>query len=172
MTGKAGGRISSGRGVGFHREAEHGASGRADPGRPAARPRCAAWCRMARPAARGGMNRRSGRSACALRVRREKAARREKSLASGTAVRLIDAMPYVLHNRLGSGGFAVQAALTAAGIPFELALLDSAPGTPLPESFAAVNPWRQVPVLVTPEGEVLTETAAILIYLVGRHPER
>ncbi len=81
-------------------------------------------------------------------------------------------MPYVLHNRLGSGGFAVQAALTAAGIPFELALLDSAPGTPLPESFAAVNPWRQVPVLVTPEGEVLTETAAILIYLVGRHPER
>ena len=81
-------------------------------------------------------------------------------------------MRYVLHNRLGSGGFAVQAALTVAGVPFELALLDSVPGTPLPESFRAVNPWRQVPVLITPEGAVLTETAAILIYLVGRHPDR
>ena len=57
-------------------------------------------------------------------------------------------MPYRLYNRIGSGGFVVEAALVLADAPFELVSLDSKPGTPLPESFKNVNPWGQVPVLL------------------------
>lgn len=78
-------------------------------------------------------------------------------------------MTYTLYNRLGSGGFAAEAAMTLAGIPFKLELLDSTPSTPLPEAFRDVNPWGQVPALVTSEGTLITETAAILIWLAARH---
>jgi len=79
-------------------------------------------------------------------------------------------MTYKLYNRLGSGGFATEAALATAGVSFELKLLDSSPGTPLPESFREVNPWRQVPTLITPDGAVITETAATLIHISLAHP--
>lgn len=78
-------------------------------------------------------------------------------------------MTYTLYNRLGSGGFAAEAAMTRAGIPFRLELIESKPSTPLPDSYRAVNPWGQVPALVTAEGTLITETAAILIWLAARH---
>ena len=34
-----------------------------------------------------------------------------------------------------------------------------------------VNPLRQVPALVLPSGEIVTESAAILIYLADLHPQ-
>lgn len=79
-------------------------------------------------------------------------------------------MVYKLYNRTGSGGFAVEAALAVAGQPFELIAVESQPSTPLPESFKAINPWGQVPVLLLPDGTMMTETGAILIYLATRHP--
>ena len=78
-------------------------------------------------------------------------------------------MTYKVHNRLGSGGFAVEATLEFSGLPYEMVLLPSVSDTPLPAEFTAVNPWRQVPVLETPEGRIITETAAILFYLLDRH---
>ena len=72
---------------------------------------------------------------------------------------------YKLYNRLGSGGFAVEAALSIAGKPFELISLNSTPGTELPVSFREINPWGQVPVLITPEGKLMTESAAMLAFL-------
>jgi len=78
-------------------------------------------------------------------------------------------MSYKLYNRRGSGGFAVEAALALAGEPFELISIDSQPSTPLPASFREINPWGQVPVLITEDGTMMTETAAILIYLAGEH---
>jgi len=80
------------------------------------------------------------------------------------------AMSYKLYNRVGSGGFAVEAALALAGESCELVLIDSEPGTPLPASFKEINPWGQVPVLELSDGTLLTETAAILIYLSVVHP--
>lgn len=79
-------------------------------------------------------------------------------------------MTYKVYNRLGSGGFAVEAALTLANAPHEMEFLDSKPSTPLPESFRQINPWGQVPALITPNGTLVTETGAILIWLAGRHP--
>lgn len=80
------------------------------------------------------------------------------------------AVTYTLYNRLGSGGFAVEAALVMAGVDHKLELIDSLPSTSLPDSFRAINPWNQVPALVTEDGTLITETGAILIWLAGRHP--
>lgn len=79
-------------------------------------------------------------------------------------------MAYVLHNRLGSSGFLVEAMLTAANVPFAYEPLKSLPNTPVRPLVQRVNPWGQVPVLVTPDGTVLTECGAILIYLVEHEP--
>jgi glutathione S-transferase len=81
-------------------------------------------------------------------------------------------MTYRLYNRLGSGGFVVEAALALAGAPVELVELESKPGTPLPESFRETNPWGQVPTLILPDGTTMTETAAILIHLAACYPEQ
>jgi len=80
---------------------------------------------------------------------------------------------YILYSDVGSGGVAVEAALTLMGQAYELV---EAP-TSEPEDPAggdrvlAANPMRQVPALVLPSGEVLTESAAILIWLTEQHPE-
>ena len=76
---------------------------------------------------------------------------------------------YTLYNRLGSGGFAIEAVLALADVPHQLALLDSEPSSDLSDDFRQTNPWRQVPVLVTPDGRTVTETAAILFYLAEEH---
>ena len=78
-------------------------------------------------------------------------------------------MSYTVYNRLGSGGFAVEAALTFADAPHQMEFLDSKPSTPLPDSYRQINPWGQVPALITPDGTLVTETGAILIWLAGRH---
>ena len=39
------------------------------------------------------------------------------------------------------------------------------------DRFAKINPQRKVPALLTPQGEVLTESAAILLTLDERHPK-
>ena len=81
-------------------------------------------------------------------------------------------MSYTLYNRPGSGGFVVEAALALAEAPFDLVELDSKRGTPLPESFRATNPWGQLPVLILPDGSVMTETSAILVHLALAFPEK
>lgn len=80
---------------------------------------------------------------------------------------------YILYSALGSGGVAVEAALTLIGAPYELV---EAP-TYDPGQRAAgdvilrANPMRQVPALVFPDGAVMTESAAILMRLAERHPQ-
>jgi GST-like protein len=68
---------------------------------------------------------------------------------------------------------AVEAALTLAGQPYRL--VDSYTwDKDDPESgdrVLAANPMRQVPALVLPTGEVLTESAAILVWLAEQFPE-
>ena len=78
---------------------------------------------------------------------------------------------YTLYNRPGSGGFAVEAALTLARLPFEFVDVGNRPGEEMPASFRAINPWGQVPALTLPDGTLMTETGAILIWLAAAHPE-
>lgn len=79
-------------------------------------------------------------------------------------------MTYRLHNRLGSGGFVIEAALTAAGIDFAYDPIPSTPNTPLGDQVKAINAWGQVPVLELEDGTHLTEVAAILAHLSYAEP--
>ncbi|MFT4266069.1 MAG: glutathione S-transferase family protein [Xenophilus sp.] len=82
-----------------------------------------------------------------------------------------EAPRYTLYGAPGSGAVPIHAALTLTGLP--VTTVDIAPwdGEAERERAGRVNPARQVPALVTPEGELLTESAAILIWLGDRHPE-
>jgi GST-like protein len=78
---------------------------------------------------------------------------------------------YVVHGAAGTGSTPVEAVLTLLGLPYRVAEAGSWLETAGGEAMARVNPMRQIPALVLPSGEVLTESAAILIWLADRHRE-
>jgi GST-like protein len=80
-------------------------------------------------------------------------------------------MPYKLYLHPRSGGAIVEAALAEIGAVYETELVDLRQGAQRGPAYLAVNPHGKVPALVTPEGETLTETLAILLSLDDRHPE-
>jgi GST-like protein len=69
----------------------------------------------------------------------------------------------------GSGSVPVEAMLTLLGIPYELIEAVTWEDEAARKLVETVNPLRQVPALVLPSGEVVTESAAILIYLADLH---
>jgi GST-like protein len=71
----------------------------------------------------------------------------------------------------GSGSVPVEATLTLLGIPYEVIEAVTWEDEAARKLVATVNPLRQVPALVLPSGEVVTESAAILIYLADLHPQ-
>lgn len=71
----------------------------------------------------------------------------------------------------GSGSVPIEAMLTLLGIPYEVIEAVTWEDEAAAELVATVNPLRQVPALVLPTGEVVTESAAILIYLADLHPQ-
>ncbi|WP_304178798.1 glutathione S-transferase family protein [Phenylobacterium aquaticum] len=73
----------------------------------------------------------------------------------------------------GSGAVAVEAALTLIGEPYDLidAITWDADDPQSGDQVLEANPMRQVPALVLPSGEVLTESAALLIWLAEAYPE-
>jgi GST-like protein len=76
-----------------------------------------------------------------------------------------------LYGAKGSGAAAVEAALRIADVPFrwvEAASWEPGPGL---EELKRVNPLAQIPTLVLDDGTVMTESAAILIWLGLRHPQ-
>lgn len=80
---------------------------------------------------------------------------------------------YLLYSAQGSGGVAVEAALTLMGQPFTVveAHTFDPDAKASGDRVLAANPLRQVPALVTPDGQTLTESAAILTWLAEQHPQ-
>jgi hypothetical protein len=72
--------------------------------------------------------------------------------------------PYVVYGQRGTGSVPLEAALLLLGEPYEVV------DRPDDEVMARVSPLLQVPALVLPNEEVMTESAAILIYLADSHP--
>jgi glutathione S-transferase/GST-like protein len=72
---------------------------------------------------------------------------------------------YVLHGYPQSGSGAVEVALAAGNIPYELRDLDPEAGDLKSPDFLALNPRGQVPILVLPDGSVVTEIPAMLLHL-------
>jgi GST-like protein len=83
-------------------------------------------------------------------------------------------MPYVVYGQRGTGSVPVEATLLLLGEPYELRqpARSEVPesGDLSAEAMAQVNPMQQLPVLMMPNGELMTESAAILIHLADSHP--
>lgn len=78
---------------------------------------------------------------------------------------------YVVHGAPGSGSAVVEAALTLIGAPWRLVDLKEWTDVQTDPEMGRLNPLRQVPALILPSGEVMTESAAILLRLAEAHPE-
>ena len=74
-----------------------------------------------------------------------------------------------LYGAQASGSIAVEAALTLLGLPYSLIEGATWAEEEARDRVAPVNLMRQIPTLVMPDGEVMTESAAILIYLADLH---
>jgi GST-like protein len=77
---------------------------------------------------------------------------------------------WTLYGSLGSGSAAVELALAQAGQRFEVVRASSWEDDSAQAELARINPLGQIPTLRSPEGEVLTESAAILAELGLRFP--
>jgi GST-like protein len=73
---------------------------------------------------------------------------------------------YLVYGAAGTGSVPVEAALTLLGLPYRV--VEAFGDDP---ALYAANPMRQVPALILPSGELMTESAAILIWLADSHPE-
>ncbi len=79
--------------------------------------------------------------------------------------------PYVVYGAKGGGSVPVEAVLTLLGAPYEVVEAPAWESEEVRERIAPINPMRQIPALVLPSGEVLTESAAILMWLAELDPE-
>lgn len=80
-------------------------------------------------------------------------------------------MSYTVSGAADSGSVPIEAALTLIGARYTVVEAVTWEGEAERDKAAAVNPMRQMPAPVTPDGETLTESAAILIWLAEQHPE-
>jgi glutathione S-transferase len=78
---------------------------------------------------------------------------------------------YILYGCRRSGSLSVELALAEIGVAYEIRDVDLEKDAQRDDAYAAVNPQRKIPALVTPGGETLTESAAILLTLDEWHPE-
>jgi glutathione S-transferase/GST-like protein len=72
---------------------------------------------------------------------------------------------YKLYARTGSGSAAVEALLTLLDLPHTVEIVERRADGRAPASLLKINPLGQVPALILPDGDVMTESAAILIHL-------
>ena len=72
---------------------------------------------------------------------------------------------------VGSGSVPIEATLTLLGIPYEVIEAVTWEDEAARKLVETINPLRQVPALVLSSGEVVTESAAILIHIADLHPQ-
>lgn len=80
-------------------------------------------------------------------------------------------MTYTVYGAAGSGSVVVEAALTLIGAPFTVIEAVTWASEAERDKVARINPMRQIPALVTPGEETITESSAILLWLTEQHPE-
>lgn len=73
-----------------------------------------------------------------------------------------------LYSMTGTCALSVHIALEWAGAPYELAMIDH--GDNRGDAFLQINPSGKVPTVVLDNGDVLTEAAAILTWIVDSFP--
>lgn len=77
---------------------------------------------------------------------------------------------HLLYGYQGSGSAAVEVALALASLPTRVVDAATWDGASALDQLRAANPLQQIPALRWPDGQVMSESAAILIELGLRHP--
>jgi glutathione S-transferase len=80
-------------------------------------------------------------------------------------------MKYIIHGAPGSGSGIVEAVCAEIGADYEVRDLDARSGEHRGEAYAAINPHRKMPTLEVEDGEIITESVAIVLTLDERHRE-
>lgn len=80
-------------------------------------------------------------------------------------------MSFTIYGAAGSGSVPVEAAMTLIGLDYRVIEAVTWEGEAERDKVAIVNPMRQIPALVLPSGETITESAAILIWLADAYPQ-
>src|SRR4051812_23421570 len=80
-------------------------------------------------------------------------------------------MSFTLYGDLGSGAFSAEAALVEAGAPYSFELVSLDRNEQKQPAFLAINPSGKMPALRLPAGEIVTESAAILLTLADHFPQ-
>jgi GST-like protein len=78
---------------------------------------------------------------------------------------------YTLYGKKGSGSASTEAALEITGAPYRIVETASWEPNDAFQELLRINPLGQIPTLVLPDGSVLSESAAILIYMGDTYPE-
>ena len=78
--------------------------------------------------------------------------------------------PYTLIGSVGTGSVIAELMLVQADLPYELETIPYLEEGPQRERLLALNPLGQVPVLILPDGTVMTESAAIALHIADRVP--
>ncbi len=78
---------------------------------------------------------------------------------------------YKLYGWKLTGSLAAEAALKEAGADYEIIPLNIKAGEQHQAEYGRVNPRRQLPALVLPDGSIMTEGAAILLHIADAHPQ-
>jgi glutathione S-transferase len=76
---------------------------------------------------------------------------------------------YKLYGRQGAGSLAPQILLEEIGAAYELIWISKSPADI--KALRSISPAAKIPVLLLPDGTVVSESAAILIHLTNTHPE-
>lgn len=79
-------------------------------------------------------------------------------------------MSYTIFGDKGSGAFSAEAVLAEAGAPYEFHVISLEKNEQRKPEFLAINPSGKMPALRLPEGEVITESAAILLTIADHFP--
>lgn len=77
---------------------------------------------------------------------------------------------HILFGSQGSGSAAIEVALRRCGVAYRVVRASSWEADSAMHDLEQINPLRQIPTLVLPDGAVLTESAAILIQLGLNYP--
>ena len=80
-------------------------------------------------------------------------------------------MTYVLYGDRRSGAFSVECALAEADAPYEFKVVSLEKNEQKSPEFLAINPSGKMPALKLQSGEIVTESAGLLLTVADLHPQ-
>jgi len=77
---------------------------------------------------------------------------------------------FTVYGDKGSGAFSAEAALAEVGAPYDFHLISLEKNEQKKPEFLAINPSGKMPALKLPEGQIITESLAILLTIADHFP--